>query len=195
MIFIDALGVCVVTCRCTESPRGRDRIMAAVVARITLLAVPKGRRNLATVMAESPVSIAVTARLVPQRSWIASSGEVVRNKFNASCAAGRTASVGTSPNTKKPAAKEMPARRTSGYFLLRSTIVACSLKRVILPDSTSQHQLLRYLHNGINGTHLGDPSYRNVFTSGTILYSALLTIPLHPDGSIDSLGEDVTTSL
>jgi hypothetical protein len=32
------------------------------------------------------------------------------------------------------------------------------LKRVILPDSTSQHQLLRYLHNGINGTHLGDPS-------------------------------------
>ena len=58
--------------------------MAAIVANITLLALPKGRRILATVMAERPVNIAVTARFVPHRSWIANSGEVVRSKVKAS---------------------------------------------------------------------------------------------------------------
>ena len=123
---MDGLGVCVVIYRCTVNPRGRDAIMAAIVANITLLALPNGRRILATIMAESPVNIAVTARFVPQRSWIANSGEVVRSNVRASWAAGNIASVGTSPNTKNPAANEMPAKRTSGYFLLNKTIVACS---------------------------------------------------------------------
>src|SRR6266700_3035984 len=69
-------------------------------------------------MAERPVNIAVTARFVPHRSWIANSGEVVRSKVRASWAAGNISSVGTSPNTKNPAANEMPAKRTSEYFLL-----------------------------------------------------------------------------
>src|SRR5690348_2411243 len=102
--------------RWTVKPRGRDAIIAAIVAKITLLTLPKGRRILATVIAERPVTIAVTARFVPHRSWIANSGEVVRNKVSASWAAGKIASVGTSPNTKKPAANEIPAKRTSGYF-------------------------------------------------------------------------------